>query len=180
MTVTLTYASMCTCAGLPPVLSTAGDRVFGLAPGCLGHVVHAPAELLAPMPASLSFEAAATTPTVYITVLTAFRQGHRWKPGSKVRGLSRLCCDRKIASLPASLSVWPAWHSMWMGMLMATHYDYHQVLTAETAGTCARCNWRDRSSSHPSGTCTGLPSAGVCWGTCQAYSTALPGGRSYC
>ena len=36
------------------------------------------------MPANLSFEAAATAPTVYVTVLTAFQQGHAMGPGTKV------------------------------------------------------------------------------------------------
>ena len=49
-----------------------GSAVFGLAPGCLGPTVVAPAEMLAPLPPALTYEAAATTPTVYVTVLTAF------------------------------------------------------------------------------------------------------------
>ena len=61
-----------------------GDAVFGLAPGCLGHSVYAPAGLLVPMPANLSFEAAATTPTVYVTVFTAFQQGRGMGPGTHV------------------------------------------------------------------------------------------------
>ena len=49
--------------------------MFGLAPGCLGPCVYVPAGLLAPKPPHLSFAAAATTPTVYTTVLAAFQQG---------------------------------------------------------------------------------------------------------
>ena len=45
----------------------AGDAVFGLAHGCLGTAVVSPAAMLAPMPAVLSFQEAATTPTVFIT-----------------------------------------------------------------------------------------------------------------
>ena len=44
-----------------------GDAVFGLAHGCLGTAVVSPAAMLAPMPATLSFQEAATTPTVFIT-----------------------------------------------------------------------------------------------------------------
>ena len=48
---------------------SAGDVVFGLAHGCLGTVVATPAAMLAPMPNTLSFQEAATTPTVFITGL---------------------------------------------------------------------------------------------------------------
>jgi NADPH:quinone reductase-like Zn-dependent oxidoreductase len=44
-----------------------GDAVFGLAHGCLGTAVVSPAAMLAPMPSMLSFQEAATTPTVFIT-----------------------------------------------------------------------------------------------------------------
>ncbi|GAB4814935.1 hypothetical protein N2152v2_001981 [Parachlorella kessleri] len=67
-----------------PGSDCAGDHVFGLAPGCLGHTVHAPAGLLALKPQNLSFEAAATTPTVYITVLTAFDYGQGMGPGTRI------------------------------------------------------------------------------------------------
>ncbi len=51
-----------------------GDSVFGLAPGCLGPTVCVPASLLVHMPKNLSYQAAATAPTVYVTVFTAFQQ----------------------------------------------------------------------------------------------------------
>ena len=57
--------------------------MFGFAPGCLGQSAFAHAATLAPMPPNLSFGAAATTPTVYITVLAAL-QGEAG-PGTKVR-----------------------------------------------------------------------------------------------
>lgn len=50
-----------------------GDAVFGLAPGCLGPCVYAPAALLVPKPESLDFAAAASTPTVFITALAALQ-----------------------------------------------------------------------------------------------------------
>ena len=49
-----------------------GNRVFGLAPGCLGTSVIVLADLMTSMPPQLSFAEAATAPTAYLTVLTAF------------------------------------------------------------------------------------------------------------
>jgi NADPH:quinone reductase-like Zn-dependent oxidoreductase len=51
-----------------------GDSVFGLAAGSLGSHVIASAQTLVPMPASVSFEEAATMPTVFITVDTALKR----------------------------------------------------------------------------------------------------------
>lgn len=59
-----------------------GDAVFGLAPGCLGPNVCVPASLVVLKPENLSYQAAATTPTVYITVFTAFQQGEPLQPGT--------------------------------------------------------------------------------------------------
>ena len=56
-------------SGLQP-----GDAVFGLAAGSLGSYVHASVATLAPMPANLDFEEAATMPTVFITVDIALQQ----------------------------------------------------------------------------------------------------------
>ncbi len=64
-----------------------GDEVFGIAPGCLGHSVVAPAQLLVPKPPGVSFVDAATTPTTYVTVYTAFGELSSMRPGTKV-GLS--------------------------------------------------------------------------------------------
>jgi NADPH:quinone reductase-like Zn-dependent oxidoreductase len=50
-----------------------GDAVFGLVPGSLGTRGRSWAELLPPKPAALSFEAAATVPTVFVTVDVALR-----------------------------------------------------------------------------------------------------------
>lgn len=49
-----------------------GDEVFGVAPGCLGLSVVVPQQLVVHKPPSISFEEAATTPTVYVTVYSAF------------------------------------------------------------------------------------------------------------
>ncbi len=58
-----------------------------MAPGCLGATAYAPAGTLVPLPACVSFEGAATTPTVYCTVYTAFDNCRDLRPGTKVRGL---------------------------------------------------------------------------------------------
>ena len=61
-----------------------GMAVSGLAAGSLGSHVQASAQTLVPMPASLSFEQAATTPTVFLTVDTAFNAAAACGPGDKV------------------------------------------------------------------------------------------------
>lgn len=48
--------------------------MFGLATGCLGSHVHAPAGTLVKMPLHLTFEEAATLPTVFITADAVLRQ----------------------------------------------------------------------------------------------------------
>ena len=52
-----------------------GDEVFGVAPGCLGHTAFAPAKTLVRKPRTVAFKEAATAPTVYCTVFTAFADG---------------------------------------------------------------------------------------------------------
>jgi D-arabinose 1-dehydrogenase-like Zn-dependent alcohol dehydrogenase len=49
-----------------------GDEVFGVAPGSFGATVVVPAQLLVPKPPRISFVEAATTPTTYVTVYSAF------------------------------------------------------------------------------------------------------------
>ena len=61
-----------------------GIAVFGLAGGSLGSHVQAAAQTLVPMPANLSFEQAATTPTVFLTVDTAFNAATACRPGDRV------------------------------------------------------------------------------------------------
>jgi len=61
-----------------------GTPVFGLASGCLGTLVHCAASTLVPMPAQLSFEQAATMPTVFMTAHTAFGSASRVKAGERV------------------------------------------------------------------------------------------------
>lgn len=61
-----------------------GDEVFGVAPGCLGPSVVVPEQLMVAKPPMLSFEEAATTPTVYVTVYTAFGDLENFNPNTKV------------------------------------------------------------------------------------------------
>ena len=61
-----------------------GDAVFGLAAGSLGSHVHTNAATVACMPDNLTFEDAATTPTVFITVDAALRQAAALLPGEAV------------------------------------------------------------------------------------------------
>ncbi len=48
-----------------------GDRVCGIAPGCLGGSVLVPAELMVPLPPHASFTEGSTAPIVYCTVFAA-------------------------------------------------------------------------------------------------------------
>ena len=57
--------------------------VFGLAHGCLGTAVLAPAAMLVPMPPVLGFEEAATIPTVFITVEMALEEASRMRPSDR-------------------------------------------------------------------------------------------------
>lgn len=62
----------------------AGDAVFGLAHGCLGTAVSGPAEMVVPMPPSVSFAEAATIPTVFTTVHIAFNVASKLLKGQRV------------------------------------------------------------------------------------------------
>jgi NADPH:quinone reductase-like Zn-dependent oxidoreductase len=53
------------------VLLQVGQAVFGLAEGCLGSAVVAQAGALAALPALVSWEEAASLPTVFITATSA-------------------------------------------------------------------------------------------------------------
>jgi NADPH:quinone reductase-like Zn-dependent oxidoreductase len=61
-----------------------GQPVFGLAAGSLGSHVLASGQTLVPLPASLSFEAAASMPTVFVTVDAALHQSAAMQPGERV------------------------------------------------------------------------------------------------
>ena len=61
-----------------------GDDVFGVSGGSWAEYACAPAERLAPKPASLSFEEAAAVPVAGITALQALRDKGRVQPGQMV------------------------------------------------------------------------------------------------
>jgi NADPH:quinone reductase-like Zn-dependent oxidoreductase len=61
-----------------------GQPVFGLAAGSLGSHVHGSASTMVPMPPHLTFEAAATMPTVFVTVEAALVQAGGMRPGERV------------------------------------------------------------------------------------------------
>lgn len=48
-----------------------GDRVCGIAPGCLGAAVLVPADLMVPLPPHATFVEGCTAPIVYCTVFKA-------------------------------------------------------------------------------------------------------------
>jgi NADPH:quinone reductase-like Zn-dependent oxidoreductase len=62
---------------------SAGDEVFGLAPGALAEYVFA-RKAVAPKPAGLSFEEAAAVPVAAFTALQALRDKAQVQPGQKV------------------------------------------------------------------------------------------------
>ena len=85
-----------------------GQAVFGLAGGCLGSHVIASSMALAPLPACISFEAAATTPTVFITTDAVLRQAAGLQQGEKVllpaaAGGVGLAALQEVASLGGSV-----------------------------------------------------------------------------
>ncbi len=62
----------------------AGTAVFGLAAGSLGTLVHCRPATLAAMPGCLTFEEAATMPTVFITAHQVFGAAAALRPGERV------------------------------------------------------------------------------------------------
>lgn len=61
-----------------------GDAVMGFGSSCFASHVITRADAVAPMPESWSFEAAATVPTVFLTVYYALRQLAALQPGERV------------------------------------------------------------------------------------------------
>jgi acyl transferase domain-containing protein/acyl carrier protein len=77
------------CAGVvvqaaPDCGLTVGQRVFGLAAGSLGSHVIASAKTVVALPTELSFEKAATMPTVFVTVDAALHRAANMRPGERV------------------------------------------------------------------------------------------------
>ena len=56
------------CSGVVVAGPGAGRAVFGLAVGCLGSHVVAPEEVMVDLPPHISYEEAASTPTICVTV----------------------------------------------------------------------------------------------------------------
>ena len=61
-----------------------GDAVFGLAAGSLGSHVYAHPQTIVPMPPNVTFEEAATIPTVFITAMMALHHAGAVKEGENV------------------------------------------------------------------------------------------------
>jgi NADPH:quinone reductase-like Zn-dependent oxidoreductase/acyl carrier protein len=77
------------CAGVvvqaaPDCGLVVGQRVFGLAAGSLGSHVIASAKTVVPLHLELSFEKAATMPTVFVTVDAALHHAANMQPGERV------------------------------------------------------------------------------------------------
>lgn len=83
-----------------------GDRVFGLAHGCLGTVVAGPACMLAPMPPDLSMAEAATVPTVLMTVeaalchIAGLSEGKRVLVHAAAGGVGLSALQVRVANMP--------------------------------------------------------------------------------
>jgi NADPH:quinone reductase-like Zn-dependent oxidoreductase len=97
-----------------------GQAVFGLAEGCLGSHVQASAQTLVPMPGHISFEAAATMPTVFITVDMVLNQAAGLQPGERVLvhaaaggvGLAALQLVQAIGAQPIATAGSPSKRSL--------------------------------------------------------------------
>ena len=61
--------------------------MFGLAPGCLGHCAYARADLLAPLPPGISYAAASTLPTAFLTAFAALQPAGNGIPSAGSRAL---------------------------------------------------------------------------------------------
>ena len=66
------------------LVGSQGSRVFGLASGCLGTHAVVPSVLLAPLPSCVTFEHAASMPTVFVTTDISLHLLGELKPQSKV------------------------------------------------------------------------------------------------
>lgn len=69
------YTACCILVLLKCTALPAGDSVFGYAPGCIGYSACTNATVMALKPTAISYEEAATVPTVFLTVLAAFGEG---------------------------------------------------------------------------------------------------------
>lgn len=91
-----------------------GDRVFGIAPGCLGSSVLVHEDLMVPLPAHVSFSEGATTPIVFCTVFAALGPALPTIRNQQVRPMSEF-----HGFLP------PIWGSKGPLCLFSTHHRWH-------------------------------------------------------
>ncbi len=77
-------AGVVVATGPAPTPLAVGQAVFGLASGSLGSHVVASAYTMVPVPPSLTFEAAATMPTVFVTVRAALVEAAHMQRGQRV------------------------------------------------------------------------------------------------
>ncbi|HEY4973983.1 MAG TPA: acyltransferase domain-containing protein, partial [Steroidobacteraceae bacterium] len=78
------FAGVVEAVGADVTSLAVGDRVFGLGLGCFGTRAVTLAELVAKVPAGMSFEAAATVPLAYLTALYALQDLGQVQPGDRV------------------------------------------------------------------------------------------------
>jgi NADPH:quinone reductase-like Zn-dependent oxidoreductase len=64
--------------------SSVGEAAFGFGPGSMGTVVCGNVLMMPPKAATVSFEAASTTPTVFVTVQAAFQQAPLTDAGNNI------------------------------------------------------------------------------------------------
>ena len=78
------FAGVVEAVGADVTSIAVGDRVFGFGLGCFGTRAVTAAQLVAKVPAGMSFEAAATVPLAYLTALYALQELGQVKPGDRV------------------------------------------------------------------------------------------------
>ena len=83
-TLGLEFAGTVTRVGRRELVFRPGDRVLGYGSACFGDRVRTRRWALAPVPLTLSFEAAATIPTAFVTAWYALQHVARLRPGERV------------------------------------------------------------------------------------------------
>ena len=78
------FAGVVEAVGADVTSVSVGDRVFGFGLGCFGTRAVTAAQLVAKIPAGMSFEAAATVPLAYLTALYALQELGQVKAGERV------------------------------------------------------------------------------------------------
>jgi NADPH:quinone reductase-like Zn-dependent oxidoreductase/acyl carrier protein len=83
-TLGLEFAGTVTRVGRRELVFRPGDRVLGYGSACFSDLVRTRRWALAPVPLTLSFEAAATIPTAFVTAWYALQHVARLRPGERV------------------------------------------------------------------------------------------------